>query len=103
MANPDRINMPPHILELLDDMEFPATKTEIVEYALEQDGAEEAMDILEAMPDRLYEDLHDLSDDIGMIEDLPGTDNGYWPASEEASLPDETESKVTKFRGTGKL
>lgn len=98
-----RENMPPHIFELLDGMRFPASKTEIVEYANEQEGGEEVMDILQAMPDRIYNGMDDLSKGMGRIEDLPGTDDGWWPASESASLPDDTQQRIARLKGQGQL
>ncbi|MGB4107163.1 MAG: DUF2795 domain-containing protein [Alphaproteobacteria bacterium] len=37
-------------LELIDGMDFPATRAEIVEYAIENDASEEALGAFRAMP-----------------------------------------------------
>lgn len=93
-----RENVPPHILELLDGLSFPVSKIEIVEYANEQDGGEEVMDILQAMPDRIYENMDDLCRGMGRIEDLPGTDDGWWPGGEQTAPPDETRKKIFRLK-----
>jgi len=93
--------MPPDILELLDDMEFPASKIEIIDHAQDHDPGEDALMLLEAIPDRIYDDLHDLNRGLGLIEDLPHTDDGWWPGAESANIdiPDnETRDIAEKLK-----
>lgn len=96
-------NKPLHVLELFDDLEFPASKLDIVSYAQDQDASLEVMDMLRAMPDRIYDDIAELNKGLGRIEDLPGTDDGWWPAGEKAALPDDTLQRVTRRKGRGQL
>jgi hypothetical protein len=53
-------------LELIDGMKFPATRAEIVEYALENDASHEALDAFRAMPQQHFPTLAHVSRAVGL-------------------------------------
>lgn len=59
-------------LELIDTMPFPATKPEIVAFALDHGASEEAIEAFEALPHDEYRSIAALNRDLGLIELLPG-------------------------------
>ncbi|HQX28265.1 MAG TPA: DUF2795 domain-containing protein [Alphaproteobacteria bacterium] len=59
-------------LELIDGMKFPATRAEIVEYALENDASHEALDAFRAMPQQHFPTLAHVSRAVGLLDRLPG-------------------------------
>ena len=93
----------PNILEVLDGIEFPTTVTEMVSYAEDQETSEEVLDLLQAMPDREYNSIADISSSLGQIEELPGAEN-LWPSASEAELEeldadqDATDERLTASR-----
>lgn len=90
----------PNVLELLDNAELPATKAELVAYAADNDASEEALDMIQAMPDIEYHSIRQINKGLGMIEDLPGTDNGFWNL--DAKMPPPPSEKRIRAR-FGKL
>lgn len=76
--------MPINFLELVDGMPFPATKTEIIDFAQDQGASEEALDILQALPGERYEHLSDLNAQIGLVEQLPGGKANLFSSSQSA-------------------
>src|SRR5579871_728780 len=77
---------PLNILELLDNVAFPATVIELVRVAENNDASEEALDQIRAMPDREYTSIHDVAMHMGEVEELPGQEN-LWPSAESDDLP----------------
>ena len=61
--------------ELLDGIQFPATKIELTEYAIEQGASEEATECFRALPDLTYQNMKQIDNDLGEIMRLPGNDN----------------------------
>ena len=59
-------------LELIDRMNFPATRAEIVEYAQNHDASEEAVEAFRAMPRQYFQTLEEVSRSIGQMDQLPG-------------------------------
>lgn len=91
MAHRNPADGQPNILELIDGAPFPLTKVEIVEYAQDQDASQEALDIIQAMPDLIYKSVHEFSKHISEIEELPhrGDMWGSAPAEELFEEPGE--------------
>lgn len=69
------VDMPLNLEELLDGLNWPATKTGIVSYAQDRDAGAEALDLLQALPREEYDSLEALNADLGLVEDLPGSEN----------------------------
>ncbi len=82
-----QVDRPMNILELLDGIALPATKVELIDYAENQGASEDALDLIQAMPDRDYTSFRQINAGLGLMEDLPGTDNGFWPGSDNANGP----------------
>lgn len=59
-------------LELIDGMKFPATRAEIVEWAIEHDASEEALDAFRAMPQQHFPTLTHVGRAVGLLDRLPG-------------------------------
>jgi hypothetical protein len=76
--------MPINYLELVDGIELPATKPEIVAYAQDKGGSEEALEAFEALPRDEYKTLTALNRDIGAIEQLPGGNSNLFSSSQSA-------------------
>lgn len=85
---------PLNTLEVLDGIAFPVTLVEMVDYAQEHDASEETLDMIQAMPDRVYRNIHDISMHLGEIEALPSQEN-QWPSAptEELQDPDALEKR----------
>lgn len=93
----------PNILELLDNAPFPLTIIEMVEFAQNHGASEEALDIIQAMPDMVYKGIHEVSKHINEIEELPNNDDmwGSEPSQDliqenKTSLPDGTNYIIRK-------
>ena len=90
---------PLNILEVMDGIAFPVTKTELVQYAIDNDASEDVLDQLHAMPEMSYGSMRDINAHLGEIEDLPNT-GGIWESDdleldEEVNvLPDGTDHIV---------
>lgn len=59
-------------LELIDGIDLPATKPEIVSYAMDSGASEEALEAFEALPHDEYKSFAALNRDLGLIEEVPG-------------------------------
>jgi Protein of unknown function (DUF2795) len=71
-------------LELIDGMELPATKPEIVAFALDNGASEEALEAFEALPHDEYKTIAALNRDLGLIEQLPGGNSNLFSSSQSA-------------------
>lgn len=60
---------------LLDGIDFPATKLEIVTYAGDNGASEEALEAFRALPKQSYNSYYDVNSGLGLIEALPGNEN----------------------------
>ena len=80
------IDTPMNLRALLDGIEFPVEKIEIVSYADEHDASEEALEALRALPQRSYPNIKTLNRDLGLIETTAGAAN-IW-----GSAPGKNES-----------
>lgn len=76
-------------LELIDGMKFPATRTEIVEYAQDHDASEEAVEAFRAMPKEHFKTLVDVSKVVGQLDRLPGGD-----INQTASSSDRAQGQI---------
>lgn len=66
---------PMNLEELLDGINFPAGRIEIISYAEGRDASEEALEALRALPDESYRNLQHINAHLGLIERLPGSEN----------------------------
>ena len=71
-------------LELIDGIELPATKAELVAFALDNGASEEALIAFEALPHAEYKTMAALNRDIGLIEQLPGGNANLFSSSQRA-------------------
>lgn len=82
-------DFPPDILEILDGVEFPASKVDLISHAYDNDASEEAVEMLRALPDSSFNHLSDVRDNLGRIEELPG--NQQWGSSPSEDMPHDPE------------
>ncbi len=71
-------------LELIDGIDLPATKPEIVSFAIDNGASEEALEAFEALPHAEYKTMAALNRDIGLIEQLPGGNANLFSSSQRA-------------------
>lgn len=71
-------------LELIDGLDLPATKPEIVAYAIGNGASTEALEAFEALPRDLYKNIAAINRDIGLIEQLPGGNANLFSSSQSA-------------------
>ena len=67
--------MPMNLEEIIDGIEFPAAKVQIVDYAGEQGASEEAMEMLRALPVQNYNNMNEINAELGKVEEQPGSEN----------------------------
>lgn len=61
-------DMMSRMMDMMRGMEFPATKQDIMDKIQSGDGDEEMMDMVQKLPDREYQDMDDLRDEMtGMM------------------------------------
>jgi hypothetical protein len=68
---------PVNMMELFDDMEFPASLPELVDHAIDKGASEDVLELLRAMPDRDYDDIREFNRYHERMEELPGQENLY--------------------------
>lgn len=68
MSEQDKPQLPIHVVELIENFDFPGTKLEIIDYAQDFNPDGEVINILQAIPEREYDSLEDLKNVIGTIE-----------------------------------
>lgn|GEM_PF-1412900 len=73
---------PVNVLEVLEDVEFPATVPELVAFAEDNDASEEVLDIIQAMEEREYESIQDVNRHLNQIAVEEGEENLYGSAAE---------------------
>lgn len=75
----DQINEdhPKNLLILIDNVEFPTSKTELIKAAEDNGGTESAIEMFRALRHEEYETLSDVNDDLGLIEEIPGQTNMF--------------------------
>lgn len=71
-------------LELIDGIDLPATKPELVAFALDNGASEEALEAFEALPHEEYKTMAALNRDLGLIEQLPGGNANLFSSSQRA-------------------
>ena len=98
-----RTNAHPNILEILDGAPLPASKVDLEQYAEGHDASEEVLDMIRAMPDWHYKTVRQINVAAGMIEDLPGTDNGFWHERGGPSSSETGRRLAERLRGLGRL
>ena len=73
---------PVNVLEVLEDVEFPATVVEMVAFAEDNDASEEVLDMIRAMEEREYESIQDVNRHLNVIAVEEGEENIYSSASD---------------------
>lgn len=82
-------SMPPlNILEVLDGAPFPLSAIELIDYAQENDASEDVLDQLQAIPERIYNNIYDVNRGLNEIEALPGSEN-LWASNGMDEEPEE--------------
>ena len=66
---------PVNVEEVLDGIPFPAAKVQIITYAGENDASEEVMEMLRALPVQNYDSMEEINNNLGLIEEQPGSEN----------------------------
>ncbi|PZO87984.1 MAG: hypothetical protein DI626_02780 [Micavibrio aeruginosavorus] len=61
-----------NFLELVDGAPFPMTKAELVSWCEDQGASEEALDVIQALPEAPIESLPMFNRVIGRVDMLPG-------------------------------
>jgi hypothetical protein len=69
-------------LELIDDAPFPMTKAEIVSWCEDQGASEEALDVIQAIPEGAYKSITEFNIAIGKIEQQPGGEMNQFSSSQ---------------------
>lgn len=59
---------PIEIQKFLEGIDFPATKDDIIETAQNNDAGQEIFDLLEKLPEKEYQSLIEISQEIGSME-----------------------------------
>ena len=72
-----------NLMELIDGFQFPGTKAQIVEYALENDASEDALELLEGLPEMYFDSLAEFSRHATDIELLPGAEMNQFSSVQE--------------------
>lgn len=73
---------PMNLLELFDDVKFPATRSELISHAEDNNASEDALDVLQALPENRYGTLDALNGDLGKIRHVPGQEN-LWSSQQQ--------------------
>lgn len=74
---------PTVIARQLKGIDFPATKDDLIEQALDNGVASEVAEILEELPDREYDDMADVMDAYSDVREHLKTGNGGGEEDEE--------------------
>lgn len=74
------VNMPMNLEELLDGIPLPATRVELVTYAMRHGAGEDALIVLRAMPAREYKSMEDINAGLGLLQRQPGEEE-LWAES----------------------
>lgn len=91
-----------NLLEIMDGVEFPASKMDLISYAEDHGASEEILEQMQAMPDDIYNTLKDINlhaNDIEIIEES----GNLWSSEESHDLPDEAERFVSDLNGSGRI
>lgn len=70
-------NAPINILEVLDGAEFPASIAELVVFAEDNDASEDVLDLIQAMPDRIYDNIEEVNQFMNRLAIQEGEENIY--------------------------
>lgn len=96
MARMDHMTM--NMRELLDGLHFPVAKIEILDFADGREASEEALELLRALPEENYGGMRELLDDLGQVEQIPGTENLWASARKSDDLMEEPAITERPFR-----
>ena len=93
--DPHILSEPVNILEVLDGAVFPASKMELIAFAQDHDASEDVLDLLQSIPDDIYNSLGHVNIHINDIEIIEGAENLFssepagelsgddWPPNDE--------------------
>jgi hypothetical protein len=73
-----------NFMELFDDIQLPATRAELVEHAAEKKASEDALDMLQAMPDEQFYTLEDINKNVSQFRQVPGGDSNLYSSSQKS-------------------
>ena len=76
-----------YVEALLEGVPLPATKETLLAYAREQDGGAEAAQLLERIPDREYEALDDVGEELAPAQPESGESDAELPRDESGDPP----------------
>lgn len=85
------VDMPINLEMLLDDINFPVTRVEIVAFAEAQGASQEALTLLSALPSKVYRNMQQINANLGMVDQLPGDEN-IWASGDAAEANTGTRS-----------
>ena len=74
-----------YALQFLDDLEFPASRRDIVACAEDHNASEKVLDLIQAMPRDNYENLQAVNDSLYKLQDLPGHSN-LWSSDDSKEI-----------------
>lgn len=101
-GNPSAINPPMNILGLFGIDDFPASKMDLVIYAEDRGASEDVLEMLQAIPDDIYDSFNDLNSHLGEMEIIE--DRGdLWASEESHDLSDDRDRALADFKGKGRL
>lgn len=96
------VAQPLNLLEVLDGVEFPVSKMELISYAEDRGASEDILDQLQGMPDDIYNTLSDVNRHANNIEIIEESGN-LWSSEDSHDLPDEAERFVSDLNGMGRI
>jgi hypothetical protein len=94
--------MPPNLEELTGNLNYPATRADIVANAGDQEASEEAVELLRSLPREIYYNQQELNIDLSLIGEV-GEGENLWSSGKARDLPDLKSRIKTKITGKGKV
>jgi len=81
------------VMEMLEGLEFPTSRKQIVAQAEDNGATELVLDQLQALPRDSYESADVLSNHLSEINKIPGQDN-LWSSKKSDDIPEKTTEGV---------
>ncbi len=78
-------NKPINMLELLDGIDFPATRENAIVFAIDNGASEEALNLLRAIPEKEYTTIQDINNNLGEMRDPQGMENIFGSMKQDFS------------------
>lgn len=81
---------PPNLQEVLEGLRYPASAAEILTCAKAHHAAPEMLDLIRDLPqDRQYDNLSEINNVLGKVEELPDPEMTYQSTAGSQELEDE--------------